>query len=149
MITESKPGSPEEVLAHFGKKGMKWGVRRTPPSGSRSAVTSKFNKKNPSSGAKADAIRLARAKSNVNFQKAYKVKRGTKAERKAAKLTYLKSPDRATALRMTRGEKVVTGILAGVFAPTIIVPVAAGVGAGGQYAFRRHVEKKQARGGYK
>lgn len=28
MITEPKPGSPEEVLAHFGKKGMKWGVRK-------------------------------------------------------------------------------------------------------------------------
>ena len=26
-VSVEKPGSPEEVLAHFGKKGMKWGVR--------------------------------------------------------------------------------------------------------------------------
>ena len=28
MISVEKPGSPEEVLEHFGKKGMKWGVHK-------------------------------------------------------------------------------------------------------------------------
>ena len=27
MISVEKPGSPEEILEHFGKKGMRWGVR--------------------------------------------------------------------------------------------------------------------------
>ena len=31
MISVEKPGSPEEVLEHFGKKGMKWGVRNKTP----------------------------------------------------------------------------------------------------------------------
>lgn len=26
-VSVEKPGSPEEVLEHFGRKGMKWGVR--------------------------------------------------------------------------------------------------------------------------
>ena len=74
---------------------------------------------------------------------------GSKGNRKKAKLIYLKDPDRATALRITRGEKVVLGILAGVTAPTVIVPAAIGVGVGAQYLQRKHIEKKQARGGYK
>lgn len=28
-VSVQKPGSPEEVLAHFGAKGMKWGVRKS------------------------------------------------------------------------------------------------------------------------
>jgi hypothetical protein len=28
MISVEKPGSPEEILEHFGRKGMKWGVRK-------------------------------------------------------------------------------------------------------------------------
>jgi len=29
MDYKTKPGSPEEVLEHFGTRGMKWGVRRS------------------------------------------------------------------------------------------------------------------------
>lgn len=28
MISVEKPGSPEEILEHFGTKGMKWGTRK-------------------------------------------------------------------------------------------------------------------------
>ena len=28
-----KPATPEEALAHFGVKGMRWGVRKRPNSG--------------------------------------------------------------------------------------------------------------------
>jgi hypothetical protein len=151
MLSVEKPGSPAEVLEHTGVKGMKWGVRRTPPSGSRSAVSSRFNKRNPSSADKANAIRLARAKSNLKFEKAVALKGSTqtrasrKAARKEAKLAYKKDPDRAVALRFTRGEKVVTGLLLATGIAT--VPIAAVVAGG--YGYRRHVEKKQARGGYK
>ena len=133
MISVEKPGSPTEVLEHHGTKGMKWGVRQ------------EFRARNPTSGQKADAIRLARAKSNVKLQKATKIKGGSSAQVKAARLTFLRDPDRATALRMTRGEKVAAAIVAGVIPPA--APFI-GIGVTGQYAVRRHIEKKQARGGY-
>ena len=28
QVSVEKPGTPEEILEHFGTKGMKWGVRR-------------------------------------------------------------------------------------------------------------------------
>jgi hypothetical protein len=136
MITVEKPGSPSEILEHHGTKGMKWGVR---------SARSKFNEANPTSKQKADAIRLARAKSNVDFTKYTNKKMGP--ERKAAKLVYLKNPDRATALRITRGEKVVLGILA-VGIPAVGT-AAVGATVGTRFVIRRHIEKKQATGGYK
>lgn len=145
MLPVTKPGTPEEILEHHGTKGMKWGVRRAQTRANVAKANARFNAKNPTSGTKADAIRLARATSNVKFQQATKVKKGTKAEQKAAKTAFLNDPNRAVALRTTRGEKVVGGIL-----------VATGVGAlpiaalgTAMYVSRKHIEKKQARGGYK
>jgi hypothetical protein len=144
MIVAEKPGSPGEVLEHFGTKGMKWGVRKADTRAAVARRNASFQKKNPTSRQKADTIRLARATSNVKYEKATRLA-ATKAERKAAKLAYQKDPQRAIALRTTRGEKVVLGLLAATGVATI--PIAAVVG--GQYAYRKHVEKKQAAGGYK
>lgn len=139
MISVEKPGSPTEILEHHGTKGMKWGVRNK-------SSDSSFNKANPTSRDKATAIYRARARSDTRHT-TYVTSKG--AERKKAKLIYLNHPDRATALRMTRGEKIVVAVLAGAFAPTVVVPAAAATSVGGQRLMRRHVERKQARGGYK
>ena len=44
-----KPATPEEALAHFGVKGMRWGVRKRPNSGfsddQRAAVRAKYGKR--------------------------------------------------------------------------------------------------------
>lgn len=84
-------------------------------------------------------------------------------ERAAAKKAYLNHPDRATALRATRGEKVVNGILFGALAglagtaaavgAPVVVPAAGAAGlaggVGGVAAGRRFIERKQARGAYR
>ena len=144
MIVAEKPGSPGEVLEHFGTKGMKWGVRRAETKATVARKNANFKRRNPTSGQKADAIRLARATSRVKYEKATRNK-DTKEGRKAARKAYLNDPDRAIALRTTRGEKIVFGLLASTGVATL--PIAAL--AGGMYAYRRKVEKKQARGGYK
>jgi hypothetical protein len=175
MLSVEKPGSPAE-LVHHGVKGQKWGVRRNrlATSGSGSSVQKKvtgssafkgaskasnknvqrhyagksaktnFRKRNPTSRDKADAIRLARATSRVKYEKATALANSPE-QRRAAKLEYKKDPQRAAALRTTRGEKVVIGLLLASGIAT--VPIAAVVTGG--YAYRRHVENKQARGGYK
>ena len=118
MIDTEKPGSPTE-LVHFGVKGMKWGVHRT-------AGTHAFKAKHPTAAARKTEILRARGSAEKTRQAYKKEERGS-AERKKLKDVHLKSPDTATALRLTRGEKVVFGLLAGV-AP--VPPVAAGVQVG-------------------
>lgn len=121
-VSVEKPGSPEDVLEHFGKKGMKWGHRKA-------KITS------------ADIIG-ARVRSSQQQFKAL----AEKDPKKRANLqkAYLKNPDRATALRMTKGEKVTLGLIAGIFAvPTAgIVPAGIGIGVGVQRLQRRSAEKK-------
>lgn len=135
MISVEKPGSPEEILEHHGTKGMKWGVRNN---------THAFNTKNPTRQMRTDSIKRARA-GNIKRATDFRTERdpGKRAQKKQA---FLKNPDRATALRMTRGEKVVLGILAvGLPGPGT---VGVGLAVGTQVGIRKHVEKKQARGGY-
>ena len=135
MIPTEKPGTPEE-LAHYGVKGMKWGVRRQ----TRRQANADFKKKFSTAEARRTEIMRARAsvardKANVDFAP-------TLAARKAANQVYLNNPDRATALRLTRGEKVVTAILAGAVPPATI-PIAVGVAARSQV--RRNIQAQQAR----
>lgn len=139
MLPVEKPGTPEE-LVHTGVKGMKWGVRKSP-------VAAKFNKKYPDSRTRDSAIRLARSQNQLRFTKAVNANRtGTKKQREAARLSYLKNPDRATALRLTKGEKVAFTILA------VALPVAGtagvGLGLGIRTATRRSIEKRQYRKAY-
>lgn len=102
MISTEKPGTPEE-LVHFGVKGMKWGVHRT-------QGTHDFKAAHPTAKARKDAILTARKSSDKTRAAYKKEKRGTD-ERKKLKDVHLSNPDRATSLRLTRGEKVVTGLL--------------------------------------
>jgi hypothetical protein len=132
MISIEKPGSPSEIL-HYGKKGMKWGVRTAPKT----------------SAGRTQAIQRARA-GQIGTRTHYATEARGSAARAKAKKVHLNNPDRATALRLSRGEKVTLGIIAGVLAvPSAgIVPAAIGVGVGANVLQRRHIEKKQARGGY-
>lgn len=123
QISEDKP-SPEDVL-HYGVKGMKWGHRK--PTG--------------------DEIRSARArvglKQNELHEAQKKARRGTDKDRaRAAKLTteFLKNPDRPTAIRMTTGEKFITGIFGS--------PAAAGLSIAITETAARTIEDRQASGYY-
>jgi hypothetical protein len=113
VITEEKPGTPAE-LVHFGVLGMKWGVRRT-------QGTHSFTAKNPTAAKR--AAEIGRARESVQKTKsAYKAE-SDPGKRKQLKDVHLNNPDRATALRLTKGEKIVAGLLY-TLTPTAVVPLA-------------------------
>lgn len=142
-VSVEKPGTPEE-LTHHGTKGMKWGVRRAETKAVRARSNARFNKKNPTGRDKANAIRMARAKTNVKYEQATKLG-ASKVDREKARKAFLNNPDRATALRFTRGEKITAGVLLASGVGTVPIIVV----AGSARLARGHIEKKQARGGYK
>jgi hypothetical protein len=136
MIDGEKPTLEE--LRHHGVMGMKWGKTKTHPTGTQ--------------------IRKARrdfeGKRNDYWDAQKQVRKTTKrgsAEREAGnkktadmRLALLKDPDRATAAKITRGEAAIYAAFALTGVGTI--PIAIGVGA--NKVVERHIEKKQARGGY-
>lgn len=130
MTIEEKPPLDEALLEHFGVKGMKWGVRKSRPTS------------NDIRGARAmDASR--RRSIAVQIDKT-NLASGKAQDREAKKLSdmsmdYLKNPDRATALRLTKGEKVALTILA-VGVPGIGTAAAAGTAAS-RVLVRKAVEK--------
>jgi hypothetical protein len=132
MIPVEKPGSPAEILEHHGTKGMRWGVRKS---------SREFAGKFPRSRDRTTEIARARASVAKTGQAHKQEKDPTK--RKELKEIHLNNPDRATAYRMTRGEKIVAGLFATVLSPTLLVPAVEGVGIGATYAVRRRAEKRQ------
>jgi hypothetical protein len=144
-VSVEKPGSPTDILEHFGTKGMKWGVRsESRSSGSKPS----FRKQFPTSSARTAEIHRARASTQADYIKMLGEKNPAKREKLVK--TYLKNPDRATAERVTRGEKAVIGILAGAFAvPTAGAAPAAAIGyTGTGLAIRKTIERRQRRGAY-
>lgn len=100
IVGQEKPSLDE--LAHFGVKGMKWGVRTATPT--------------------AKQIRVARSQVLTEASRynkaARKLKTTTGENRKKLEVTlnkrrqrYLNNPNRAIAARMTRGEKALSVIL--------------------------------------
>lgn len=150
MISTEKPGTPQDLaLEHHGVLGQRWGHRKegTAKIGRRAAnlnAKEAFVRKNPTSSKQAAAIRIARASTLHDRAKYENAPRGQK--RKDLKKVFLNNPDRATSLRITRGEKIVLGVLA-IGVPGIGTAAVAGT-VGTQVAVRRHIERKQARGGY-
>jgi len=135
MISVEKPGTPTEILEHTGVKGMRWGVRNR-------AVSRDFKTRHPTGASRDAAIKRARLNQQARLLKAA----SQTNEKKRTDLTkvYLNHPDRATALRMTRGEKAVFGLLGVALAPTG-VGVGIGVGTAARVAARRSIERKQVR----
>lgn len=112
----------DAFLAHYGVKGMKWGHRKTYSSADIKAARARNAKR------EGDLLSKAYDVSNT--------KKGTAARAKADKAynkahtDYLKNPDRATALRMTKGEKIAVAVIAatGVGAPAAVGYTAGTVG---------------------
>jgi len=136
--------TPEEFLAHHGVKGMKWGVHKK--EGSTSAGDQIAAKKKVTSRDIYDArAKTASRQRQLNAQVDKTNLATGKAQKQEAKklndmsLEFLKNPDRATAQRMTTGEKVGLAVLA------VAIPgfgTAAAVGAGGaRVAVRKATER--------
>ena len=97
----------EEALAHYGVKGMKWGVRKA--SGSRpSGKDIKSARKNVAAGEKD----IRSQKRVVRKTKDPAAKEAEKAKLGKMKDAHRKNPNRLTALHMTKGEQAVNAILA-------------------------------------
>lgn len=119
-----------EDLEHHGVKGMHWGQRRARPSSSDIKSARKRLDSSLSSFQRQDD------KTNASKGKEHDKNAATLAKMEAS---FLKNPDRATALRMTKGEKALTAIL------TVAVPPAGlavvGVRVGARKAVERSVRK--------
>ena len=132
----TKPDSPTEVvLAHYGVKGMKWGVRIAKPT-SRQIVDARVRQavRQREFGRTVDRLNLvsggtdkkAQVQAVRNFEKARK--------------EFLTNEDRVTAARTTRGEKLVQALLLGPLA-LVTIPM----GKAQEVAVARSVDRERAR----
>lgn len=131
-LAQSAFDDVDDFLEHFGVKGMKWGVRRDKPStnaiiSARTRVAGRQRQLQ----SQADKLNLATSEKSRNKE----AKTFAKME-----ADFLKSPDRVTAARMTRGEKYILGFLA-VGVPGVGTAAAAGAVAGRTVA-RKAVERQ-------
>lgn len=134
--------TPGDALEHYGVKGMQWGVRKAADSATavkRSKPTAReIGNARAKQASKQRQINSQIDKTNLSTGKAQE-----REAKKLADMSYdmLKDPDRATALRLTGGEKAVLGILA-----VGLGPVGIG-GVGGftavRVAQRKAIEKQQ------
>jgi hypothetical protein len=111
------------------------------------AASRKFATKFPTGKTRATEIQRARYAQVARAAKFHASPKGS-PQREAAKKAFLNHPDRATALRMTRGEKVVFSIL-GVATAPVGFGVGIGIGSGIRVGARRKIERKQASGAYR
>lgn len=134
--------TPEAALEHYGVKGMQWGVRKAQDSATsvkRSKPTNtEIHDARANQASKQREINRQIDKTNLSTGKAQE-----KNAKKLSDMAYdmLKDPDRATALRLTTGEKVALGILNVGFGG-VVIPVTA-VAVGTRYAKRKSIEKQQ------
>lgn len=96
-----------EELSHYGVKGMRWGVRKKYSAADIRAARSRQKGRLD----EFTTARKAHAKS-LSTNDGRKIG-STGATMDAKRRALLRHPDRAVALRMTRGEKAVTAILGG------------------------------------
>lgn len=139
MTTEEFVG---DFLEHYGVKGMRWGQRKA-----RNAdIKSARRRIHRQTGKDWDKLGKLEDKA-LNAKTAAARDAATRkltAEEQRQSIAHLKNPDRATAMRMTTGEKVALVIIGGAITGPVI-PVAYG---GARLAARKIVEKKQREGAY-
>lgn len=107
----------DEFLAHYGVKGMRWGVRKRSEGGGSSEPTRK--ERRAQKNREIVTARSRQAARERNFQEAqaeFIVARTNKGQDRAERMMrqmereYYTHPDAATAQRMTSGEKWATGL---------------------------------------
>ena len=128
LMGDEKPSLEE--LSHHGVKGQKWGVRKD------KYTSGEIQDARARVGSQVRTINRQIDKTNLSTGKQQTIEAKKLADMQAS---YLKNPDRATALRMTRGEKWVAGAAAVLLPGVGTAGVAVGVGA--RVAARKSVEK--------
>lgn len=138
--------TPEEWLAHYGVKGMRWGHRKAPDAVGAASNRPKVTSKDIHDARERTAVRRRAINAQVDKVNAAAANGASKREfTKEAKtlekmsVDFLKNPDRATALRMTTGERVAAGIIAVALPGGGTAGVAAGAAI--RVAVRKHLEK--------
>lgn len=132
MMYDGKPSLSE--LAHYGVKGMKWGVRNAT---SEKIVTARRNLKN-----KKNDIVTAHDTARKTTTKGTAERAAADKRVDAMVRDFNKDPDRVIAARMTRGEKAALTMLAVPSFGGTLLPIAA------SSITSRRIQKKQASGKY-
>lgn len=131
MTYTGQAKSIEDALAHYGVKGMRWGVRKKVTAADIADARINLASKQ---------LKVAKAQQKVKATQRGTVERAKAvAKREEAKKEFLKDPDRVNAMRFTRGETVAIALLGGPVGLTVIASQAAQV---------RTVARKQAKGAY-
>lgn len=133
----------DEFLAHYGVKGMKWGVHRARKPSSSDEIKdarARIQSKQAKLGEQRRAVKKAKKAGDTKAQ--------ARAEKKMSdmKVDFLKDPDRITASYLTKGEKVAIGVLSIAAGPVSLAGVAAGRGV--EAIARNKVAQRQATGYY-
>jgi len=113
MDHKTKPGSPADVLEHYGVKGMQWGVRKKKP------TSAEIHSARQRQAQRARELQRHDDVASTASSPAVRAKAIKEARRVAIELQT--SEDRVTAARMTTGEKVAATILGGPLGLAVIV----------------------------
>lgn len=131
-IKSTKPALDAATLEHYGVLGMKWGRTRARANSSQiRSARARVNLQSAKIGVQRDLVRTASTP---------QAKAQRKSELSKTTTAFLKNPDRVTAVRLTRGEKVATALL--------FTPVTAATLIGTTSATSRRIERKQELGKY-
>ena len=104
MEYDEKPSTPNEMLAHYGVAGMKWGQRKK-------YSTTQIKEARANQSARRD--RINRATQDLNLAKGDRESKAAVKKYVSAVKDYKTSQDRVVAARATKGEKLAHVILLG------------------------------------